>query len=79
MSLTKQQAEKYLNSQGLEKEFGMIEISFDGMVKHLEVFALINLPVNEVAECICKDRSTFYRDKEGNYLCHDWYCECARR
>lgn len=31
--------EKYLLEQGLERQYGTIEISFDGMVNHLKSYA----------------------------------------
>ena len=42
MEKEKSPAEKYLESQGLEREYGNIEITFEGMIKHLEMFAYLH-------------------------------------
>ncbi len=70
------EAEKYLESQGMEREYGNIEISFERMVKHLEMFEyeqskLKLLGIGDVSKSVCLACGD--EVPKGNTICSPCY------
>lgn len=71
-------AEQYLNNNGLEKEYGTIEISFQGMLDHLNIYAYIHSTsqmkkkVEEVRDMLLDFNNELTKDSLSRELSLKW-------